>query len=74
MVLSFGQLIAEFIGLILHGICRLWCCVVVDTKKGHVIVQTGISIEWGLVGLVMVYTIGHISGAWPISTLRSPIH
>lgn len=35
----------------------------VDTNKEHVIGQTGIAIVWGLVVMVMVYSVGHISGA-----------
>lgn len=37
--------------------------VVVDTMRDHMIGQTGIAIVWGLVVMVMVYTLGHISGA-----------
>ncbi|KAI7734014.1 hypothetical protein M8C21_017915, partial [Ambrosia artemisiifolia] len=56
------HLIAEFLGtyfMVFAG-CGV---VVVDTKRDHAIGQTGIAIVWGLVVMVMIYTIGHISGA-----------
>ncbi|KVH89459.1 Aquaporin-like protein, partial [Cynara cardunculus var. scolymus] len=37
--------------------------VVVDVEKDNMIGQTGISIVWGLVVMVMIYSVGHISGA-----------
>ncbi|KAD7117861.1 hypothetical protein E3N88_05129 [Mikania micrantha] len=58
----FQKLIAEFLGtyfMVFAG-CGV---VVVDTKRDHAIGQTGIAIVWGLVVMVMVYTVGHISGA-----------
>ncbi|KAF5764800.1 putative major intrinsic protein [Helianthus annuus] len=58
----FQKLIAEFLGtyfMVFAG-CGV---VVVDTKRDHVIGQTGIAIVWGLVVMVMIYTVGHISGA-----------
>ncbi|KAI3717210.1 hypothetical protein L1987_68680 [Smallanthus sonchifolius] len=58
----FQKLIAGFLGtyfMVFTG-CGV---VVVDTKRGHVIGQTGIAIVWGLVVMVMVYAVGHISGA-----------
>ncbi|KAJ0451437.1 putative major intrinsic protein [Helianthus annuus] len=59
---SESELIAEFLGtyfMVFAG-CGV---VVVDTKRDHVIGQTGIAIVWGLVVMVMIYTVGHISGA-----------
>ncbi|KAL8228738.1 hypothetical protein R6Q57_013638 [Mikania cordata] len=58
----FQKLIAEFLGtyfMVFAG-CGV---VVVDTERDHAIGQTGIAIVWGLVVMVMVYTVGHISGA-----------
>ena len=62
MVLTLWQLIAEFLGtyfMVFAG-CGV---VVVDSKRGNVIGQTGIAIVWGLVVMVMIYSVGHISGA-----------
>jgi aquaporin NIP len=45
------------------GLLRGCGVVVVDSKRDHMIGQTGISIVWGLVVMVMIYSVGHISGA-----------
>lgn len=37
--------------------------VVVNLDKDRVITQPGISIVWGLTVMVLVYSVGHISGA-----------
>ncbi|KAL4563390.1 hypothetical protein LXL04_027431 [Taraxacum kok-saghyz] len=56
------KLIAEFLGtyfMVFAG-CGV---VVVDTQKDHMIGQAGIAIVWGVVVMVMIYSVGHISGA-----------
>lgn len=56
------QLIAEVVGtyfLIFAG----GASVVVNLSKDKVISFPGIAIVWGLVVMVMVYSVGHISGA-----------
>ncbi|KAI3680847.1 hypothetical protein L6452_35624 [Arctium lappa] len=56
------KLIAEVLGtyfMVFAG-CGV---VVVDVEKDNKIGQTGISIVWGLVVMVMIYSVGHISGA-----------
>ncbi|GJT59774.1 aquaporin NIP1-1-like protein [Tanacetum coccineum] len=56
------KLVAEFLGtyfMIFAG-CGV---VVVDSKRDHVIGHIGIAIVWGLVVMVMIYSVGHISGA-----------
>jgi len=55
-------LIAEVVGtyfLIFAGCAS----VVVNLDKDKVITQPGISIVWGLTVMVLVYSVGHISGA-----------
>ncbi|XAR66612.1 hypothetical protein NMG60_11012896 [Bertholletia excelsa] len=37
--------------------------IVVDIDKGNVVTLPGIAVAWGLVVMVLVYSIGHISGA-----------
>ncbi|RVW67800.1 Aquaporin NIP1-2 [Vitis vinifera] len=56
------KLIAEVLGtyfLIFAGCAA----VVVNSDKDSVVTLPGISIVWGLVVMVMVYSVGHISGA-----------
>lgn len=56
------KLIAEVLGtyfLIFAGCAA----VVVNSDKNSVVTLPGISIVWGLVVMVMVYSVGHISGA-----------
>ena len=56
------QLIAEVVGtyfLIFAG-CG---AVVVNKDKNNVVTLPGIAIVWGLVVTVLVYSVGHISGA-----------
>ncbi|XP_057949741.1 aquaporin NIP1-1 [Malania oleifera] len=56
------KIIAEVLGtyfLIFAGCAA----VVVNSDKEKVITSPGISIVWGLVVMVMVYSVGHISGA-----------
>ncbi|PWA49637.1 major intrinsic protein, Aquaporin-like protein [Artemisia annua] len=56
------KLIAEFLGtyfMVFAG-CGV---VVVNSKRDHVIGHIGIAIVWGLVVMVMIYSVGHISGA-----------
>lgn len=56
------QLIAEVVGtyfLIFAGCAS----VVVNVNNEKVISQAGISIVWGLAVMVLVYSVGHISGA-----------
>ncbi|XP_022892344.1 aquaporin NIP1-1-like isoform X2 [Olea europaea var. sylvestris] len=56
------KIIAEILGtyfLIFAGCAA----VVVNADKDKVVTQPGISIVWGLVVMVMVYSVGHISGA-----------
>ncbi|KAK9064302.1 hypothetical protein SSX86_015682 [Deinandra increscens subsp. villosa] len=58
----FQKLFAEFLGtyfMVFAG-CGV---VVVDAKRDHAIGQSGIAIVWGLVVMVMIYSVGHISGA-----------
>ncbi|XP_059669505.1 aquaporin NIP1-1-like [Cornus florida] len=61
--ISFMQkLIAELLGtyfLIFAGCAA----VVVNSDKDKVVSHSGVSIVWGLVVMVMVYSVGHISGA-----------
>jgi len=55
-------LVAEVVGtyfLIFAGCAS----VVVNLDKDRVITQPGISIVWGLTVMVLVYSVGHISGA-----------
>lgn len=55
-------MIAEFFGtffLIFVGDCA----VIVNMSKNGVITLPGVAMVWGLAVTVMVYTIGHISGA-----------
>lgn len=62
LLLVWKQLIAEVVGtyfLIFAG----GASVVVNLSKDKVITFPGISIVWGLVVMVMVYSVGHISGA-----------
>ncbi|KAF8030919.1 hypothetical protein BT93_D0190 [Corymbia citriodora subsp. variegata] len=57
----FQKLIAEMFGtyfLIFAG-----CGSVVVNKNEKVVTQPGIAIVWGLVVMVLVYSVGHISGA-----------
>ncbi|KAI3742841.1 hypothetical protein L1987_60537 [Smallanthus sonchifolius] len=56
------KLIAEVLGtyFVIFAGCA---AVVVNTGKDKVIGLPGISIVWGLVVMVMVYSVGHISGA-----------
>nr|UVC32766.1 aquaporin Nip1.1 [Dittrichia viscosa] len=56
------KLIAEVLGtyFVIFAGCA---AVVVNTDKDKVISLPGISIVWGLVVMVMVYSVGHISGA-----------
>lgn len=37
--------------------------VLVNTDRGKVVTLPGVAIVWGLVVMVMVYSVGHISGA-----------
>ncbi|QCD76907.1 aquaporin NIP [Vigna unguiculata] len=56
------KLVAEVVGtyfLIFAGCAS----VVVNLDKDRVITQPGISIVWGLTVMVLVYSVGHISGA-----------
>ncbi|XP_073314286.1 aquaporin NIP1-1-like [Primulina huaijiensis] len=56
------KMIAETLGtyfLIFAGCAAA----VVDADKDKVLTQPGIAIVWGLVVMVMVYSVGHISGA-----------
>lgn len=56
------QLLAEVLGtyfLIFAGCAA----VVVNLNNDKVVSLPGISIVWGLVVMVMVYSVGHISGA-----------
>ncbi|KAL7594913.1 aquaporin NIP1-1 [Lactuca sativa] len=56
------KLVAEFLGT--YFMVFAGCGVVaVDVEKDHVIGQVGIAIVWGVVVMVMIYTVGHISGA-----------
>nr|XP_043621978.1 aquaporin NIP1-1-like [Erigeron canadensis] len=62
MFLTLRQFIAELLGtyfMVFAG-CGV---VVVDTEKNNLIGQPGIAIVWGLVVMVNVYSVGHISGA-----------
>lgn len=62
MVSILSQLVAEFLGT--YFMVFAGCGVVaVDVEKDHVIGQVGIAIVWGVVVMVMIYTVGHISGA-----------
>ncbi|KAL4562192.1 hypothetical protein LXL04_034390 [Taraxacum kok-saghyz] len=56
------KLIAEVLGtyFVIFAGCA---AVVVNTDKDKVVSLPGISIVWGLVVMVMVYSVGHISGA-----------
>ena len=56
------QLIAEVVGtyFVIFAGCA---AVVVNLAKDKVVTLPGISITWGLVVMVMVYSVGHISGA-----------
>lgn len=59
---TYVQVIAEFLGtffLIFVGDAA----VIVNLSKNSVITLPGIAIVWGLAVTVMVYSIGHISGA-----------
>ncbi|KAK1422751.1 hypothetical protein QVD17_18037 [Tagetes erecta] len=59
---SLLQLIAEFLGtyfLVFAG-CG---AIMVDIDKNNPMGGTGVAIVWGAARMVMVYTIGHISGA-----------
>ena len=56
------QLVAEVVGtyfLIFAGCAS----VVVNKNNNNVVTLPGISIVWGLVVMVLVYSVGHISGA-----------
>ncbi|KAM7500586.1 hypothetical protein LguiA_025000 [Lonicera macranthoides] len=58
----FQKLVAEVLGtyfLIFAGCAA----VLVNTDREKVVTQPGIAIVWGLVVMVMVYSVGHISGA-----------
>lgn len=55
-------MIAELIGtyfLVFAGCAAI----VVNTNMGGVVTLPGIAIVWGLVLMVMIYSLGHISGA-----------
>ncbi|KAF9588853.1 hypothetical protein IFM89_016816 [Coptis chinensis] len=61
-LLFLQKLVAELLGtyfMIFAG-CT---AVVINIKKDSVITHPGVSITWGLVVMVMVYSLGHISGA-----------
>lgn len=56
------QIIAEILGtyfLVFAGCAA----VVVNADKERVVTHPGVSIVWGLVVMVMIYSLGHISGA-----------
>ncbi|GMH05205.1 hypothetical protein Nepgr_007045 [Nepenthes gracilis] len=56
------KMIAEVLGT--YFVVFAGCAaVVVNLDKGKIITLPGISIVWGLVVMVMVYSVGHISGA-----------
>lgn len=60
--LNLEQLIAELLAtyfLIFAG-CGV---IMVDIDKNNMLGQPGIAIVWGAVVMVMVYTVGHVSGA-----------
>ncbi|KAL2524288.1 Aquaporin NIP1-2 [Abeliophyllum distichum] len=60
---SFVQkLIAEFIGtyFLIFGGCT---AVIVNKNMDNVVTLPGIAAVWGLVVVVMIYSVGHISGA-----------
>ncbi|KAJ0518565.1 putative major intrinsic protein [Helianthus annuus] len=59
---SWTELIAEVLGtyFVIFAGCA---AVVVNADKEKVVGLPGISIVWGLVVMVMVYSVGHISGA-----------
>nr|GFA68717.1 aquaporin NIP1-1-like [Tanacetum cinerariifolium] len=56
------KLLAEVLGtyFVIFAGCA---AVVVNTDKDKIVSLPGISIVWGLVVMVMVYSVGHISGA-----------
>lgn len=56
------KLIAEVLGtfFVIFAGCT---AVVVNLSKDRVVTHPGVSITWGLVVMVMVYSVGHISGA-----------
>lgn len=56
------QILAEFIGtyyLVLAG-CAV---VVVNETMGGVVTLPGIALTWGFTVMVMIYSVGHVSGA-----------
>eukprot|EP00271_Cylindrocystis_brebissonii_P009718 TRINITY_DN2483_c0_g1_i1.p2 TRINITY_DN2483_c0_g1~~TRINITY_DN2483_c0_g1_i1.p2 ORF type:complete len:281 (+),score=40.24 TRINITY_DN2483_c0_g1_i1:555-1397(+) len=56
------KVIAEFLGL--FTIIIVGCgCVVVDKVRGGGLSIEGVAMTWGAVVMVMIYAIGHISGA-----------
>lgn len=61
-VSSFGQVIAEVVGtyFVIFAGCG---SVVVNKQYGGVVTFPGICVTWGLIVMVMVYSVGHISGA-----------
>lgn len=57
-----GQVIAEVLGT--YFVVFAGCgAVVVNLSTDKTVSAPGISIVWGLVVMVMVYSVGHISGA-----------
>lgn len=57
-----GQVIAEVLGT--YFVVFAGCgAVVVNLSTDKTVSFPGISIVWGLVVMVMVYSVGHISGA-----------
>lgn len=62
LLVVFMQIIAEIFGtyfLVFAGCAA----VVVNSDKDKVVTLPGIAIVWGLAVMVMIYAVGHISGA-----------
>ena len=61
-LVDFVQVVAEIIGT--YFLIFIGCgSVVIDKKTNGSITHMGVSIVWGLVVMIIIYSIGHISGA-----------
>lgn len=61
LLIHFSQVIAEIIGT--YFVVLAGCGSVANNKIYGSVTFPGIAVTWGLIVMVMIYSVGHISGA-----------